>query len=292
MLWVDIDTRQEDDTLTDTLETLGLAEADVERLRNDDGRARLTHTAELLHITLESLEADDATPPRLTRREIDLLAGRNVVLTVHEGPVEALVRFRDGIDGETRLGDLSAGDLISSLVDEVLVGYFLLVESIEREIDDLDQRALHGRAGDDVLAAIVALRRRIGLVRRTLAPHRDAFSTLGLPRLGIEDEIGKPWPGLVDRLEAAMAAVEGLRDGLLGTFDIYMGRVSQRANDVMRILTLLSAVLLPAVVLAGIMGMNFKLGFFDDPSNVWIVIGSMIVFAIGILAIARFRHWL
>jgi magnesium transporter len=292
LLWVDIDTRQEEDTLTDALDTLGLADADVERLRNDDGRARLTHTAELLHITLESLEADDATPPRLVRREIDLLAGRNVVLTVHEGPVEALNRFRAEIDGETRLGDLSAGDLISSLVDEVLVGYFLLVEGIEREIDDLDQRALHGRTGDDVLAAIVALRRRIGLVRRTLAPHRDAFSSLGLPQLGIEDTIGKPWPGLVDRLEAAMAAVEGLRDGLLGTFDIYMGRVSQRANDVMRILTLLSAVLLPAVVLAGIMGMNFKLGFFDDPSNVWIVIGSMVVFAIAILAIARIRHWL
>jgi len=292
LLWVDIDTRQEEDTLTDALDTLGLADADVERLRNDDHRARLTHTAELLHITLESLEADDATPPRLVRREIDLLAGRNVVLTVHEGPVEALNRFRAEIDGETRLGGLSAGDLISSLVDEVLVGYFLLVEGIEREIDDLDQRALHGRTGDDVLAAIVALRRRIGLVRRTLAPHRDAFSSLGLPQLGIEDTIGKPWPGLVDRLEAAMAAVEGLRDGLLGTFDIYMGRVSQRANDVMRILTLLSAVLLPAVVLAGIMGMNFKLGFFDDPSNVWIVIGSMVLFAIAILAIARIRHWL
>ena len=292
MLWVDIDTRREEDTLTQALDTLGLADADVERLQNDDRRARLTHTAELLHITLESLEADDATPPRLTRREIDLLAGRNVVLTVHEGPVEALIRFRAEIDGETRLGDLSAGDLISALVDEVLVGYYLLVEIIEREIDDLDQRALHGRTGDDVLAAIVDLRRRIGLVRRTLAPHRDAFSTLGLPQLGIEDAIGKPWPGLVDRLEGAMAAVEGLRDGLLGTFDIYMGRVSQRANDVMRILTLLSAVLLPAVVLAGIMGMNFKLGFFDDPSNVWIVIGSMVVFAIGILAIARIRHWL
>jgi Mg2+ and Co2+ transporter CorA len=45
-------------------------------------------------------------------------------------------------------------------------------------------------------------------------------------------------------------------------------------------------------VLAGIMGMNFKLGFFDDPSNVWIVIGSMVVFALAILAIARIRHWL
>ncbi|HET8786679.1 MAG TPA: CorA family divalent cation transporter, partial [Candidatus Limnocylindrales bacterium] len=215
-----------------TLATLGLADADVERLRTDDGRARLTHTAELLHITLEAMETDDETPPRLVRREIDLLAASNLVLTVHEGDVEALDRFRRGIDGETRLGDLTAGDLVSALVDEVLVGYYLLVESIEREIDELDQRALHGRPGDDILAAIVGLRRRISLIRRTLAPHRDAFSTLGLPRLGIEDAIGKPWPGLVDRLEGAMAAVEGLRDGLLGTFDIHMGRVSQRANDV------------------------------------------------------------
>jgi len=207
LLWVDIDTRREEDTLTQALDTLGLADADVERLQNDDRRARLTHTAELLHITLEAMETDDATPPRLVRREIDLLAGRNVVLTVHEGPVDALIRFRAAIDGETRLGDLTAGDLISALVDEVLVGYYLLVEIIEREIDDLDQRALHGRTGDDVLAAIVDLRRRIGLVRRTLAPHRDAFSSLGLPQLGIEDSVGKPWPGLVDRLEAAMAAV-------------------------------------------------------------------------------------
>jgi len=278
--------------LVGTLETLGLSDADLERLRRDDGRARLTHTAELLHITLEAMETDDATPPRLVRREIDLLAGRNIVLTVHEGDVDALHRFRAGIDGETRLGDLTAGDLVSALVDEVLVGYYLLVETIEREIDELDQRALLDRPGDDILAAIVGLRRRISLVRRTLAPHREAFSSLGLPRLGIEEEIGQPWPGLVDRLEGAMAAVEALRDSLLSTFDIHMGRVSQRANDVMRILTLLSAVLLPAVVLAGIMGMNFKLDFFDQASNFWVVLGGMAVFAVGILAVARIRRWL
>jgi magnesium transporter len=252
----------------------------------------MTRTADLLHITLEAMESLDETPPRLVRREIDLLAGTNVVLTVHEGGIEALERFRDGIDGETLLGDLTAGDLVSALVDEVLVGYFLLVEMIEREIDELDQRALHGRHGDDILAAIVGLRRRIVLVRRTLAPHRDAFSTLGLPRLGIEEKIGKPWPGLVDRLEQAMAAVEGLRDSLLGTFDIHMGRVSQRANDVMRTLTLLSAVLLPAVVLAGIMGMNFKLGIFEEASNFWVVLGGMAALAVTILAIARLRRWL
>lgn len=292
MLWVDIDSRAEEREVSRVVDILGLSDADLDRLTTDNGRARLTRTAEMFHITLEAMEPTDDDPPRLVRREIDLLAARDIVMTVHDGPVEALDRFRDGIDGETLLGVLTAADLVSALVDEVLVGYFLLVERIEREIDELDQRALQDRHGDDVLVAIVGLRRRIGLVRRTLAPHRDAFSTLALPQIGIEETLGKPWPGLVDRLEAAMAAVEALRDSLLGTFDIHMGRVTQRANDVMRILTLLSAVLLPAVVLAGIMGMNFKLGFFDETSNFWLVLGGMFALAVTILGVARLRRWL
>jgi magnesium transporter len=270
-----------------------LANVDLDRLRRDDGRARLTRTTDRLHITLEALEAKE-TPEgdRLVRRALDIIAAPNIVLTVHDGPVAALDRFRNGLDGETRLGKLSAGDLMSSLIDEVLVEYFLLAEVIEREIDALDQRALQGRPGDDILAAIVALRRRVGMMRRTLAPHRDALSTLALPELEVEETVGRPWPGLVDRLEAAMGVTENLRDGLLGTFDIHMGRVSQRANDVMRTLTLLSAVLLPAVVLAGIMGMNFKLGFFEEATNFWLVLFGMVALAVSILGVARWRNWL
>jgi magnesium transporter len=273
------------------LRILGLEDIDLERIRNGAGRARLTRTTDRLHITLEALENDE-DESRLVRREIDIVAAPNVVLTVHNGPVAALERFQAGLQGETRLGQLRAGDLMSSLIDEVLVEYFLVAEVIERQIDELDQRALHARHGDDILAAIVSLRRRIGLMRRTLAPHRDALSTLALPELDVEESVGRPWPGLVDRLEGAMAATENLRDGLLGTFEVHMGRVSQRANDVMRALTLLSAVLLPAVVLAGIMGMNFKLAFFDDATNFWIVLGGMVVLAVSILTVARLRRWL
>lgn len=273
------------------LRILRLEDIDLDRIRSDEGRARLTRTIDRLHITLEALENDEGES-RLVRREIDIVAAPNIVVTVHNGPVAALGRFRAGLDGETRLGQLRAGDLTSSLIDEVLVEYFLVAEVIERQIDELDHRALHGRPGDDILAAIVALRRRVALMRRTLAPHRDALSTLALPELDVEETVGRPWPGLVDRLEAAMAVTENLRDALLGTFDIHMGRVSQRANDVMRTLTLLSAVLLPSVVLAGVMGMNFKMGFFDDTINFWLVIGAMVVLAVSIVAVARWRRWL
>ena len=290
LLWVDIDGR-DPDTLEHVVGLLGLSDAELKTLSSDDGRARLTRSENMLHVTLEAIETDDAVPPKFFRREMDLLVSPNIVLSVHDGRLNALRRFRDGLGGETRLGSLTAADLMSALIDEVLVGYFLLAEIVQRQIDDLDERALRGRPGDDILAAIVELRHRIGLIRRVLAPHRDAFSTLGLPEMGVAETLGRPWPGLVDRLEAAMTAIDGLRTGLLGTFDIHMGRVSQRANDVMRALTLLSAILLPSVVLAGIMGMNFKLGFFDETTNFWFVLGGMGILAATLLTVAKLRHW-
>ena len=273
-------------------ELLDLSDADRKRLESERTRAQLTRTQDRFNLTLEALELTDDKPPRLERREIDMVAERNVVVTVHVGRVGALERFIDRLEGETRIGALDAADLLSSLVDEVIGGYYQLVEAVEREIDDLDQRALHARRQDDVLGGIVSIRRRIGLIRRTLAPHREALATLARPEMRVEETVGQPWPGLVDRLEGALSSIDGLRDSLLGTYDVHMGRVSQRANDVMKTLTLLSAILLPAVVLAGIMGMNFKLGFFDDATNFFIVLGVMAAMAVAILAISRWRGWI
>ncbi len=108
----------------------------------------------------------------------------------------------------------------------------------------------------------------------------------------LHEELGRPWPGLTDRLDRAVEAVENLRDLLLGTFDIHMGRAAQDANEVMKVLTLLSAVLLPAVVLAGVMGMNFKLPFFDEAGNFLLVVAAMVVFAVAIVLAARWRRWI
>jgi Mg2+ and Co2+ transporter CorA len=223
---------------------------------------------------------------------LDVVAGRDWVLTVHDGPLAALERFDKATEGETRLGALDAAGFIAAIVDEVLAAYLDLIERIEREIDVLDERALRRRPHDDLLVDIVGVRRRVGLIRRTLAPHRIAFAALGRPDMELHEELGRPWPGLTDRLERALDSVENLRDLLLGSFDIYMGRASQDANDVMKILTLLSAILLPSVVLAGVMGMNFPLPFFEDPSHFWWVIAAMIIFGIGMAALARWRQWL
>ncbi len=224
-------------------------------------------------------------------QEIDIVAGRNWVVTVHQGAAAALERLDRATEGDTRLGALDAAGFVASIVDEVLAGYLHIAEAIGQEIDRLDELALRHRRRQDVLSMIVRLRRRIGAIRRTLAPHRLAFAALARPEMDLHDELGRPWPDLNDRLERAVDAIENLRDLLLGTFDIHMGRAAQEANEVTKVLTLVSAVLLPAIVLAGVMGMNFPLAFFEDTGNFWLVLGAMVLFGVTLLAAARWRGW-
>jgi magnesium transporter len=295
LLWIDVQGREAGD-LDAVGSAVGLEAHSLDRLAEPAERADLTLYPEHIHLVLQVTEppADDDRKGggHLIRRPVDIVAGRNWVATFHEGPLEALARFDATTEGETRLGALDAGSFVAAIADEVLADYLELVEDIEREIDRLDERALRHGSDADILGQIVRMRRRIGLIRRTLAPHRVAFAALARPDMALHEELGEPWPGLTDRLDRALDAVENLRELLLGTFDIYMGRTAQDANDTMKVLTLLSAVLLPGVVLAGVMGMNFHMPFFDVAENFWIVIGAMVAFGAAILGVARWRGWL
>ncbi len=299
LLWVDVDARSSDD-LARVGTLLDFGPSLVARLDDDPERASLTQYPEHVHLSLATMEppSDEgagrshrrAVNP--VRRTLDLVAGAEWVVTIHDGPLPATDRLTEGIQGETRLGALESSDFLASIVDSVIVGYYQTVEAFEREIDRLDEIALRGRPKDDVLGRLVDLRRRIGAVRQALAPQREAFAPLARPDLAVHQELGRPWPELLGRLERALEAVEHLRESLLGTYDIYMGRLAQRSNDVMKALTVLSAILLPSVVLAGVMGMNFKVGFFDDPSFFFIVVAAMGAMAVAILGVARWRGWL
>lgn len=287
LLWVDL--RERIPEVLDQLASMfGLHPRTVEALGRQTDDAKLNRFDRYIHLTIQAVEEQDG---ETVQHEIDLVAGRNWVITVHDREVEAFEAFLDEIQGDTRIGALDAAAFMAALVDSQLSSYFRVVEGIEREIDHLDERALQSNDGD-LLGDFVRIRRRLAVLRRTLAPHREAFAPLARPDFQLHEELGKVWPGLVDRLERTLDAVENVRDLLVGSFDIHMGRLAQRTNEVMKVLTILSAVLLPSVVLAGVMGMNFKLSFFDEPGNVWLVIGAMVVMSIAILGVARWRRWI
>jgi magnesium transporter len=302
LLWVDVDGR--DDQAIEQLRTAFDLPAETPKvLASDRAVARLLRYPERVHLRLVAMEQDESREPAESRdatesREaearptsIDIIVAQNVVITSHAGTTSAFDHFLGQVRGDSELGALDAADFLTILVDSVLAGYMELVEAIGRRIDALDELALRASQSRAFLAEVVRLRRKVATLRRALAPHRWAFAPLARPDFELEG-LGKPWPGLIDRLDQTVESVENARELLIGVFDVYMATSAQRSNEVMKALTILSAILLPAVVLAGVMGMNFKIGFFDDPGNFWLAIGAMLVLAASVLVASRWRGWI
>jgi magnesium transporter len=252
-------------------------------------RPKIVVTADFVRIRVFGMSPGKGDPKPVV---LDLVAAPNIVVTVHDTPIEALGLPVDVHEAETTFGALDAPAFTATLLDGMLSGYFHVIETVERRIDALDEHALRASKPDEILAELVALRRQIATVRRSLSSQRDVFYSLERPGLVLGDSVEASWPLVADRFRQAMDSVENARELLVGSFDIAMTKASQRTNDIMRVLTVISSVLLPAVVVAGVMGMNFKVGLFDDPNNFFIVVAAMAGLAAFILLLARFRRWL
>ncbi len=251
ILWVDAD--REETSLVEIEERLGLGDG-IRSLvsRPREGLALRGHDIRLSVTCLRD------TPGDATAVRLDILLARNVVVSIHADPVRGLTDPIDTVAEDPRFGRLDAGRFGGLLLDGILDGYDAAIEELERDIDRLDDLALRSEQREDVLGTMVELRRRIAAMRRWLAPSRAVFAALTRP---IDDEpspIGAPSVELVAHLDRTLDSIERCRNQLLGSFDIVMTRTNQRTNDVVRILTVISAVLLPSVVIAGIMGMNFQ----------------------------------
>ncbi len=217
----------------------------------------------------------------------------NVVVSIHDQAVRGLDRAHVPL-ADPRLTNLAAGTLVGILLDSVLDGYFETIEELEEEVERLDEAALRTRHGEgDMVGRIVGMNRRVADVRRSLAPQRQVISALVRPSSEGKDDklMGRPWPGLDDRLERAIDTTEHLRDLLMGTFDILMARMARHTNDVVQRLTVLSSVLLPAVVISGVMGMNFKTDLFDHGEYFGWTVAIILALAVGTLFYGRVRHW-
>jgi magnesium transporter len=288
LLWVDSEAPGADE-LDRIRDAFGFSQPIMDALASPDDEARLVRSPHAILLTVLSVEEREN---RQIPVAVDVVAGRNAVVTVHAQPVSALGEFEAHVSHEGALGRLDAGSFMGGLVDTMLGSFRRQVEEIEEQVDRLDEVALRGNDPAHFLERVVALRRWAATLRRLLVPQRETFGPLARPDFELHEDLGRPWPGLVDQLEKAISGVERARELLVGSSDIYLGRLGQRANDVMKALTILSAVLLPAVVLAGVMGMNFKIGFFDEPGNFWFVVLAMLGLAASILGFARFRRWI
>jgi magnesium transporter len=287
LLWVDAESpsAEELDTLR---QALRLTEESATAIRSvpPEPNARVLEDGVEVVVTAISDEIDADPVP------LQILIGDGWVITHHTDGIGYLEEHRESIQDQRQVGRLTPVEFLVSLLDWHVDAFFHAAEQLEREVDELDDAAL--RTERNLLDRLVAMRRRIARVRRLIAAHYDIAAELARPdflpesaRHGLDALIG-----VSKRLERAGDAIAYAREMLIGTFEVNMTRTAQRTNEIMRLLTLASVVLLPSVVLAGIMGMNFKVGLFEQPNLFWVVIGLMVAMAAATIGIARWRGWL
>jgi len=141
---------------------------------------------------------------------------------------------------------------------------------------------------------LVEMRREVGRLRRALVSHREVVLALTRPELEAiaSSDSAERFTSLRDRLEEGVQASRDARESIVGSFDVLLASTGQRTNEIMKVLTLASVLLLPGALIAGNMGMNFEVEIFESAAYFWVVLVIIATVAVATLAVARAREWI
>jgi magnesium transporter len=290
VLWIDLEQPSEAE-ISELAERLELSRETARRLTDTDSTPQLGDFEDYVHVT--------ACGPGEDRElvRIDCLVSKRWVVTSHDAPLEVLETFRERACGSGDTGRLDGLELLADPLEWVLESYFDAFESIELVLEDVDTTSMAPsdiESKDDVLGRLVEVRREIGRLRRALNSHRELLLALTRPELEAiaSSASAERFASLRTRLDEAVQAARGSRESVVGSFDVLIASTGQRTNEIMKVLTLASVLILPGTLLAGIMGMNFKLGLFANALYYWIVLAAILLIALATLAVARMRDWI
>jgi magnesium transporter len=228
----------------------------LEDIVNTGGRPKFEMQGESLFFVLKMLYRD--AEGALVVEHVSFILGRGYVLSFQEVEGDVFGHIRARIrNGEGRIRRMGCDYLAYCLLDAIVDHYFVLLEDLEERIETVQDAVLDG-ADPATLQSIHALKREMIVLRRTLWPLREVVS--GLER----DESGLLGRGIAPYLRdvyehtiQVLDTVEAFRETLSGVLEVYMSMVSNRMNDVMKILTVIATIFIPLTFIAGIYGMNF-----------------------------------
>lgn len=294
LLWVDLLEPSLDEE-RQVGEALGLDTLETGRLhREDHAQPGLSQGEGSLKVTVLAARGREADPSETA--VVDCHVGENWVLTVHAVELAVIDDFRELAEGEGEVGILDAPSFLARLLEWVVTSYLRAFDRIEVDLEEFDVRVLGGGRHDPEgqIGHLVEVRRQVGELRRSLAPHREVFAALSKSEFDPVSTEGSAerFEELVARTETALSAARDAKDAIIGSFDVLIARTEHRTNEIMKVLTLASVLLLPGALIAGVMGMNFKPSIFQHAALFWVINGVIVLIALATLAGARIRRWI
>ena len=260
----------------------------IEDCRSNNERLKAEGAENYLFLILKYIQA--VQDGDISFGNLFLFVGKEFLITIRDPNCESSEVLQRAVKAG---GDEKPAKLLYLIMDSIVDSYFVSIDHSDDRIDDLQDSVLD-RPSPETLESLFDQKRKLIELRRVLVNLRDACMSLQRESGAILDpELYPFFRDVYDHSLRLLDSVETLRDLLNNTFDVYLSSVANRTNQVMKVLTVLSTVALPALVISGIYGMNLKgLPFLESDHGTEIVVGAMVASTGVVLWMLKQFDWL
>jgi magnesium transporter len=245
-----------------------------------------------LYVVLHGIDAEPKQTQFATR-DVDFFLGRNYLVTVHDGDSLSINSIHDVCTRHEYILKEGPVALMHRIVDQMVDNYRPVFEEIEARVGHLEEEAFAGH--ERLSRRVMKLKRDVSSMRRVLVPQRDAIGRLARREFpAISDEMTYRFRDVYDHVVRLTEEAVLFQDRITGIFEVNLSSVSNRLNQVMKLLTVMSTIFLPLTVLTGMWGMNITIPHFPGGPDVqfWWISGLMIAICVAMLVFFRRNKWL
>ena len=265
----------------------------LEDIVNISQRPKIDEYDDYLFVVLKMLYYDENE--KLVSEQVSFILGKNYVLSFQESEGDVFDSVRDRIrNAKGRVRTMHADYLLYVLIDAIVDHYFSVIEVLSDKIEDFETAIFAGKVDKDISQKIQNLKREILRVRRAIFPLREVVSRIekNENKLILKKTITY-YRDIYDHLIQVTENIDIYREMIWSLMDMYMTTISNKMNEVMKVLTIMATIFIPLTFIAGIYGMNFEyIPELQYKYSYFILWGVMIVIFIGMLFYFKRKKWL
>jgi magnesium transporter len=291
--WIDIEGLSNISLLEELGKNYGLHPLVMEDILNTDQRPKMEDYDDYIYFVAKMFHLNKESNEILTE-QVSIILGSNFVITFQEGiEGDSFDSIRDRIrTGKGKIRKMGTDYLVYSMLDSIVDNYFTLLEQLGEKIEDVEEEVVSNPT-KTTLTNIYTLKREMLFLRKSVWPLREVISSM---ERGETELIKKQTQiyirDVYDHTIHAIDTVETYRDMLSGMLDIYLSSISNRLNEVMKVLTIITTIFIPLSFIASLYGMNFEfMPELHSPYGYPIVLGTMLVIGLIMISVFKKRKW-
>jgi magnesium transporter len=268
---------------------------DLEDVMSRNQRPKIDEYPEYLFIVLH-FPVFDKQVGRLNSGELDLFVGPDFIITLPNQPLKPVEylfeRCRTNEEVREQLFSKGTGYLLYQIVDQCFDYCFPMLRKIGNKLEQLEEEIFSGRS-EEVVRDISNVKQEIINFRKTIRPERTVLRDLERTKQRyMREDMEVYFDDIVDAAERIWDMLENYKEVVEALEDTNESVLSHRVNDILRVLTAISVVVLPLTLIASIFGMNTGVPWEGNMAGFWVIVGVMVALLAGMIGYFRHRGWL